>query len=256
MGKYIKRFETVNDYQAYITDASFETPFVGVCNDLIADASANNDSAPTFFVDRPAICIVSRQGSTLAIITDNNDVSLYRFGDPPLASPSPSKDTLNILSAQSTNEDSSINNEKSSGIYGSNSFYIPTYVPYIPNAYYGFTIVDPMSGDEVGTYTEDINFTRGLPLDTKYYYGEYTSEMYSSTSNDIEYYSYEAPYATNGYPGNYTGPTILEPYSGNTFTTENGTVINNGDSIYIPIKRAYKLAPGTVIYISTYNEEQ
>lgn len=251
MGKYIKRFETVNDYRAYVTDASFETPFVGVCNDLIADASANNDTAPTLFVDRLAICIISKQSSTLAIITDNNDVSLYNFGDPPLASPSPSKDTANILSAQINSEDSSINNEKSSGIYGSNSAYI-TYVPYIPNAYYGFTFVDPIYGNETVTNTSVITFVRGMPLDTKYYYGEYTSEMYSSTSNDIEYYSYEAPYSIDGYPGNYTGPTISEPYYGDTFTAENGTVINSGDTIYTPIKRAYKLAPGTTIYINSY----
>lgn len=251
MGKYIKRFETVNDYQAYITDASFETPFVGVCDELVADASANNDTAPTLFVDRLAICIISKQSSTLAIITDNNDASLYNFGGPALASPSPSKDTANILSAQSNNEDSSINNEKSSGIYGSNSNYI-TYIPYIPNAYYGFTFVDPMYGNETVTNTYAINFVRGTPLDTKYYYGEYTSEMNSSASDDIEYYSFIAPYSIDGYPGNYTGPTIFEPYYGDTFTTENGTVINNGDSIHIPIKRAYKLAPGTTIYIDTY----
>jgi len=253
MGKYIKRFSTHAEHTAYLLDASLETPFVGICDEEVEYAEDDGEHAATIFVENSQICIKPASGYNSAVFVidgSTNDASMYMFGNIPVSSLSKNiSDTLTDSSENIT--DNNIYGDSTRTIVApSNNNSGIRYLPYSPNYYYAFTIVHPFYGEEYGTKADQLIFST-TPAEIKYYYGEYTKAELGSDGDDPEdSYSWTPPYEISGFPDEYTGPLYEETNdSGESITANNGTVIDNGDPIYFPIKRAYKLLPGTTIYV-------
>lgn len=232
MSKYIKRFKTHQEHINYLTDSSMEYPFVGVCDECL-----NYFPTATIYVKNNHIIFTSdgkATGYLYEIDNNNNIINGYQIGH----------DMTPKASGNAT--------------YYNDGY--RTYVPYNPDSYYAWNIVELWGTEEgPGSNLDDMYIA-----EIKYYYGEYTFAKYHKTGETldntwIEQYASYSPYDINGYPGDYTGPTIESTWyywmSGATqdgpYTTGNGTVLNNEDTIYFPIKRAYKLLPGAIIDIYT-----